>query len=199
MSIHIILGKPGSGKSMYATQRVFQEFLEGRRNIVTNLPLKPGALNEYIQKLFIQITAALCDGPNNISQFSVLRHVIDTRAPQRGPIASIERNMRLIQKVGHALRAVSLAPDLPELPQFVFRQKPDALDRPQVLIRPTLLHVLIQRIHAQRQVRDDVPPRLAQLPQHPVRRVQRFPRARFAQQDVNTHSRGETRSMTARA
>jgi len=52
MSIHIILGKPGSGKSMYATQRVFQELIEGRRNIVTNLPLKPGMLNEYIQKTY---------------------------------------------------------------------------------------------------------------------------------------------------
>lgn len=52
MSIHIILGKPGSGKSMYATARVVRELVEGDRNIVTNLPLNPGRLNEYLQEKF---------------------------------------------------------------------------------------------------------------------------------------------------
>jgi len=49
MSIHIILGRPGSGKSMYATSRVLTELVEGQRNIVTNLPLRPDKLNEYAQ------------------------------------------------------------------------------------------------------------------------------------------------------
>jgi len=55
MSIHIILGKPGSGKSMYATYKVLDELVHGRRNIVTNLPLLPGKLNEYINQKYPEI------------------------------------------------------------------------------------------------------------------------------------------------
>lgn len=54
MSIHIILGKPGSGKSLYATNRVIRELIETQRNIVTNLPLRPDRLNEYIQQTYPQ-------------------------------------------------------------------------------------------------------------------------------------------------
>lgn len=49
MSIHVVLGKPGSGKSLYGTSRGILEFKEGTRNIVTNLPLRPDRLNEYLQ------------------------------------------------------------------------------------------------------------------------------------------------------
>jgi len=52
MPIHIVLGKPGSGKSLYATSKVVEELANGTRNIVTNLPLRPDALNEYLQKRF---------------------------------------------------------------------------------------------------------------------------------------------------
>jgi hypothetical protein len=52
MPIHVILGKPGSGKSLYATSRVFEELATGTRNVVTNLPLHPGRLNEYLQKRY---------------------------------------------------------------------------------------------------------------------------------------------------
>jgi len=51
MSIHVILGKPGSGKSLYATSRVLEELINGGRNIVTNLPIHLGRLNEYVQTL----------------------------------------------------------------------------------------------------------------------------------------------------
>lgn len=50
MPIHVILGKPGSGKSLYATSRVIEELGNGERNVVTNLPLHPGRLNDYLQK-----------------------------------------------------------------------------------------------------------------------------------------------------
>lgn len=52
MSIHVILGKPGSGKSLYATTRVIRELLESQRNIVTNLPLRPDRLNEYMGETY---------------------------------------------------------------------------------------------------------------------------------------------------
>lgn len=49
MSIHIILGKPGSGKSLYATSRLIDELANGKRNVVTNLPIRPDRLNQYLQ------------------------------------------------------------------------------------------------------------------------------------------------------
>lgn len=50
MPIHTILGKPGSGKSLYATTLLIRELVDGNKNIVTNLPLHPGRLNEYLQE-----------------------------------------------------------------------------------------------------------------------------------------------------
>lgn len=50
MSIHIILGKPGAGKSRYALAKVVDELVHGEKNIVTNLPIKVPELNEYLQK-----------------------------------------------------------------------------------------------------------------------------------------------------
>jgi len=50
MSIHIILGKPGSGKSFYATRRLIDELSDTNRNIVTNLPLRLDAINELVQE-----------------------------------------------------------------------------------------------------------------------------------------------------
>lgn len=52
MPIHVILGKPGSGKSLYATSRLILELFEGRRNVVTNLPLRPDRLNEFLQRRY---------------------------------------------------------------------------------------------------------------------------------------------------
>lgn len=52
MPIHVILGKPGSGKSLYAVSRVIDELANGTRNVVTNLPLHPGRLNEYLQEKY---------------------------------------------------------------------------------------------------------------------------------------------------
>jgi hypothetical protein len=52
MSIHIILGVPGSGKSLYGVNRVLEELLSGKRYIRTNLPLNMDRLNEYVQKKF---------------------------------------------------------------------------------------------------------------------------------------------------
>lgn len=61
MSIHIILGKPGSGKSLYATSRVITELVEGNRNVVTNLPLRPDALNEYLNKRYPNVNCRMVE------------------------------------------------------------------------------------------------------------------------------------------
>lgn len=50
MSIRIVFGKPGAGKSRYATGRLIEELRETKRNIVTNLPLRLDRLNEYLQQ-----------------------------------------------------------------------------------------------------------------------------------------------------
>lgn len=52
MSIHIIAGKPGSGKSYYSMKWLVNELKDGERNIVTNLPVKLAELNEYCQKTY---------------------------------------------------------------------------------------------------------------------------------------------------
>jgi len=61
MSIHILLGKPGSGKSMYGTMRVVRELVEGNRNIVTNLPLRLENLNEYVNTRYPDINTRLVE------------------------------------------------------------------------------------------------------------------------------------------
>jgi len=48
--IRIFLGKPGAGKSYGALRDILDEAVNGRRVLVTNLALDPGALSEYIQK-----------------------------------------------------------------------------------------------------------------------------------------------------
>jgi len=50
MSIHFISGKPGGGKSLYATKLIIDELLYGTRCVITNVPLKLGNLNAYLQK-----------------------------------------------------------------------------------------------------------------------------------------------------
>lgn len=61
MPIHVILGKPGSGKSLYATQRLILELVEGERNVVTNLPLRVARLNEYLQQRYPSINTRLVE------------------------------------------------------------------------------------------------------------------------------------------
>lgn len=61
MPIHVILGKPGSGKSLYATSRLILELVEGERNVVTNLPLRVSRLNEYLQQRYPSINTRLVE------------------------------------------------------------------------------------------------------------------------------------------
>jgi len=52
VSVHFISGKPGGGKSLYAVRLVVDELVHGTRCIVTNLSLRPGELNAYLQEKF---------------------------------------------------------------------------------------------------------------------------------------------------
>jgi len=61
MSVHILFGKPGSGKSMYGTKKVIDELAYGSRNVVTNLPLRPDRLNEYLNKRFPHINCRMVE------------------------------------------------------------------------------------------------------------------------------------------
>ena len=50
MSIHFVSGKPGGGKSLYGLKLITDEIIHGTRHIVTNVPLKLGRLNQYLQE-----------------------------------------------------------------------------------------------------------------------------------------------------
>lgn len=49
-SIEFICGKPGGGKSMYATKLIIDELIHGQRPIVTNLALNLSRLQEYLDE-----------------------------------------------------------------------------------------------------------------------------------------------------
>jgi hypothetical protein len=49
MAVMFIFGKPGGGKSLYAFRQVIDELVNGSRPVVTNLPIIPGRLNEWLQ------------------------------------------------------------------------------------------------------------------------------------------------------
>jgi len=50
--INIILGKPGSGKSLYCTKAIIRALRDTKKNIVTNVPLRLEVLNEYLQRKY---------------------------------------------------------------------------------------------------------------------------------------------------
>jgi len=52
MPITFIFGKPGGGKSLGAIREVCRELRTTNRAIVTNLPLHPGRINEWLQERF---------------------------------------------------------------------------------------------------------------------------------------------------
>lgn len=52
MAIHFVCGKPGGGKTLYAVKLIIDEIVCGNRDIVTNVALKLGELNAYLQDKF---------------------------------------------------------------------------------------------------------------------------------------------------
>jgi len=59
MSVHFISGKPGGGKSLYSVKLIIEELLHGHRTVITNVPLKLGKLNEYLQREYSDKTIDL--------------------------------------------------------------------------------------------------------------------------------------------
>lgn len=49
MSIHFISGKPGGGKTLYSVRLIMDELIRGDRLVVTNVSLKLGEVNKYLQ------------------------------------------------------------------------------------------------------------------------------------------------------
>lgn len=52
MSIHFISGKPGGGKTLYTVKLIIEELVYGTRQVVTNVSLNLGRLNEYLQQTY---------------------------------------------------------------------------------------------------------------------------------------------------
>lgn len=52
MSIHPVCGKPGAGKSRFATGRISRTLRETRRNVVASVPLRIGRLNQLMQQRY---------------------------------------------------------------------------------------------------------------------------------------------------
>jgi len=114
MPIHIILGKPGSGKSMYATERLIKELGEGERNVVTNLPLRPDKLNEYLQRAYpghdcrmVQRLKILTD--EELREFWKFRgpHAIKADAPQEMAPFKFEQDPQQTPEVNLAMFEVA--------------------------------------------------------------------------------------------
>lgn len=59
MAIKAISGKPGGGKSMFATKLIIEELVHGSRCVVTNLPLRLPELNAYLQEKYPEKTINL--------------------------------------------------------------------------------------------------------------------------------------------
>lgn len=57
-SIEFICGKPGGGKSMYATKLIIDELIHGTRPVITNLALNLARLQEYLDELGHQVHVA---------------------------------------------------------------------------------------------------------------------------------------------
>ena len=72
MSIHFISGKPGGGKSLYATKLIIDEFIHGDRQIVTNVPLLIPRFYEYVSEKFPVAVERRLSGGRHISEILTL-------------------------------------------------------------------------------------------------------------------------------
>jgi len=56
MSIHIIYGPGGAGKSLYQTNLILDELAHGKRNVLTNLPLNVGRVVEFLGEKYPHVS-----------------------------------------------------------------------------------------------------------------------------------------------
>jgi len=52
MAIHFLSGKPRAGKTLYGFKLLVDELLYGSRVVITNLPIRAGELNSYLQRKY---------------------------------------------------------------------------------------------------------------------------------------------------
>jgi len=99
MSVHIVFGKPGSGKSLLGTrQMVLRDLVETRKNVGTNFPIDIGKVNAYLQKRYPDRDFRVCDrlflidddnlrdffkyrGPANPDDTGVIYHLDEAQIP----------------------------------------------------------------------------------------------------------------------
>lgn len=60
MAIHIIMGRPGGGKSYWGLNVIRQRLLETNQYVITNLPVDVGKLNEHFQDRYPEKTIDVC-------------------------------------------------------------------------------------------------------------------------------------------
>lgn len=60
MAVHIIMGRPGGGKSYWGLNVIRQRLLETNQYVITNLPVDVGKLNEHIQEKYPEKTIDVC-------------------------------------------------------------------------------------------------------------------------------------------
>ena len=82
MSLHLITGRPGGGKSYYATKLVIEELARGNRLVVTNLPLNLPVLNEYLQEEFPKVHVNLAQrlrllSDEEVKEFYRFRYAVE--------------------------------------------------------------------------------------------------------------------------
>jgi len=83
MSIHIVFGKPGAGKTLYGTRKIINELRETRRHIITNFPLVLDRLNEYLQQRFPQENLCCLDRITILDD-EKLKDFYEERGPNAG-------------------------------------------------------------------------------------------------------------------
>lgn len=118
MPIHVVLGKPGSGKSLYATGKLIQELANGTRNVVTNLPLRMPALNEYLQKRYPDRDCRALQRVRRLRDEEI-RHFWRFRAVEDEPLeylfhVATEANKDRRKQMEDAIREWSEKPILPK-------------------------------------------------------------------------------------
>lgn len=71
--LHAVTGKPGAGKSYWATRLIVQMLVGSKHQVVTNVPLKLGELNAYMQEHYPRWADGVLDRVTLLAEEEVSR------------------------------------------------------------------------------------------------------------------------------